>query len=186
MEQKYYLVRYIIILTMCMGSFLGCGSVAMQKASFVNTTAENTLITFVRPSVFMGDGVRVDIWDGEHFVGTLGAGTLVQYETQAGEHLFLANAENWSYVSANVLAGKKYTVKANIFPGVWYARVALTPVPTSDSRIEGWLSKLTPMAANSADAQSVEVKKQEAIRAAIADFRAGKATFSQMRPEDGL
>jgi hypothetical protein len=165
----------------------GCASITMQRASLVSSPSANTaLVTFVRPRVFFGDGVSADIWDGERFVGALGAGTLVQYETQPGEHLLLANAENWSYVTANLLPGKRYVIKANIFPGVFLARVALAPVPKTDARINEWLSTLTPMSAPPAGKQAFESKKQDAIRAAMTQFKAGTVTFGELHPDDGL
>jgi hypothetical protein len=173
--------------TMCVALLCSCASVSMQKVPLISAPQANTaLVTFVRTSVFFGDGVSMDIWDGERFVGSLGAGTMIQYETEPGGHLFLANAENWSYTSANLLPGKRYFIRANIFPGVGSARVALAAVPKTDPRIEEWQSKLAPMRALPADKQAVESRKQNEIRAAVAAFKAGQVTFGQLRPEDGL
>jgi hypothetical protein len=187
MRQTQCTVRSIGVV-MCVALLGACASMTMQKASLVSAPQANTaLVTFVRPSIFMGDGVSVDIWDGERFVGVLGAGTLVQYEAEPGEHLFLANAENWSYTTANLLPGRRYFVKANIFPGFGFARVALGVASKTDSRIEEWQSNLTPMHALPADKQAHESKKQNEVRAAVMDFKAGKVTsFSELRPEDGL
>jgi hypothetical protein len=129
----------------------------------------------------------MDIWDGERFIGVLGSGTMVQYAAEPGEHLFLGNAENWSYTTANLLPGKRYFIKANVFPGLLFARFALGAVPKTDSRIQEWLSTLTPMTALPADIQAYESKYQNRSRSAVSDFKAGKVTsFSELHPEDGL
>jgi hypothetical protein len=187
MCQTQCTVRLVGVL-MFIALLCGCSSMTMQKTSLVSTPqGDAALVTFVRPAVFLGDGVSVDIWDGDSFVGVLAAGTLVQHEVKPGEHLFLAKAENWSYTTANLLPGKKYFVKANIFPGVLYARVALAAVPKTDSRIEEWLSKLKPMSILPADKQTRESDKQNEVRAVVMEFKTGKVTsFGELRPEDGL
>ena len=179
-------IRFIGVV-MCIAILGGCASMPMQKVSLVSTLRPNTaLVTFVRPSVFFGDGVSVNIWDGERAIGVLGAGTLLQYEAEPGEHLFLASAENWSYMAATLLPGRRYFIKANIFPGVIFGRVGLAVVPKTDSRIEGWLSRLDPMRASSADKQTLESQKQSEIRAAVEEFKEGKVLFGKLSPEEGL
>ena len=186
MRQTQRAVRLIGVV-MCVVLLVACASVTMQTAPLVSAPQANTaLVTFVRTSVFFGDGISMDIWDGERFIGALGAGKLVQYETEPGEHLFLANAENWSYTTANLLPGKRYFIKANIFPGIGSGRVALAVVSKTDSRIEEWQSKLKPMRALPADKQALESKKRDEVQAAVMAFKAGKVTFSTLRPEEGL
>ncbi len=120
-------------IVMCIALLGGCASMKMQKVPLVSTPRTNTaLVTFVRPSIFFGDGVGVDIWDGERVIGVLGAGKLVQYEAESGKHLFLASAENWSYTTADLLPGRRYFIKANIFPGVLFGRVALSKCRSKD------------------------------------------------------
>ncbi len=173
---------------MCIALLGGCAPMTMQKVSQVGIPRQDTaLVTFVRPLIFMRDSVSVDIWDGERFIGVLDAGTLIQYEAEPGEHLFLANAENRSYAITNLLPGRRYFIKANISPGVILVRVALDAVPKTDSRIEGWLSDLKPMSALPQDRQALESKKQNEIRTAVREFKAGGVTsYTELRPEDGL
>ena len=173
--------------TLFVAMLQGCASVNMQPATVVTTVpADKALVTFVRPSVFAGDGVGVDIWDGDHYLGGLTAGTIVQYMTSPGEHLFLANTENWSYTSANLQAGKKYYIKANIFPGVLYGRVALGVPKNDDKRIPVWL-KLDPKASVETDLKPVEEKKHAEVETVIQNFKDGKVTaYSKIGPEEGL
>jgi hypothetical protein len=174
---------------MCIALLGACASVKMQKAPLVSAPQANTaLVTFVRPFIFLQDGTSIDIWDGERFIGALEAGTLVQYEVEPGQHLFLTKlgAGSWSYTTANLLPGKRYFIKANIYMGFRSAGVVLGIVSKTDPRIEEWQSKLNPMDALPADKQAVESRKQNEIRAAVMEFKAGKVTFTELRPEDGL
>lgn len=121
----------------------GCAGAPMREAKFSPTAdASQSLVTFVRESIFMGDGIHVYLWDGESFIGTLSAGTLVQYRVAPGPHVFMASSENWSYVKADLKPGKHYVIKANMFPGFGTARSALVPVETSDERLGTWPTKL--------------------------------------------
>ncbi len=164
----------------------GCATVQMQPAELVKTAKQQrALVTFVRPAVFFGDGIAVDVWDGANYLGSLSAGSLIQHEVAPGKHLFLANGENWSYASGEFQAGKSYVLKVNIFPGVMAGRVALGTVPPSDPRM-GELMALKPTAATAQGRQEVSAKKQPEVQAAIAHFNAGKVTsFATVTPADG-
>jgi hypothetical protein len=59
----------------------------------------------------------------------------VQYLAKQGEQLFLARAENWSDVKADLEAGKQYFIIGKVFSGVWRARVAFDPVTKGDGTI---------------------------------------------------
>ncbi|NHQ86238.1 hypothetical protein HA050_08925 [Iodobacter sp. HSC-16F04] len=160
----------------------------MQNTKLVNTVKPDfALVTFVRPAVFFGDGLDIDVWDGEHFVGSLGAGKLIQHEVEPGEHLFLANSENWSYVSGNLIAGKHYFIKANLFPGVLYGRVALGVAQNTDPRIQEWQKKLKPTHASDKDKLDMEAKKRKEIDAALQEFKTGNiSTFAKLQAENAL
>src|SRR5262245_49800642 len=117
----------------------GCAQAPTRPAKYVaKPDSSQAIVTFVRESVFVGDGSPVYIWDGDKFVGTLASHTLVQYRVAPGPHVFMAAAENWSYVKADLQAGKHYYIKANIFPGVLMSRFVLKPVPNDDKRLQTW------------------------------------------------
>jgi hypothetical protein len=80
--------------------------------------ADKVLVTFGRPSIFLGDGWSADVWDRETFVGSMTGGKLVQYETEPGKHLFMVGGEVWGYAEGNLEAGKQYFLKLNVYPGV--------------------------------------------------------------------
>jgi hypothetical protein len=124
-------------------SLTGCAAAPMRPAQYRSApAAEEAIVTFVRESIFMGDGIHLYLWDGDAFVGTLSAGTLVQYRTKPGQHVFMASSENWSYVKADLKPGKHYYIKANMFPGFATMRSALQPVESGDDRVTAWPTKL--------------------------------------------
>ena len=128
-------------IALCLSLFVlgGCVGTPMRDAQFkAEPSSEDALVTFVRDAVWMGDGIHFYLWDGDKFIGALSAGTMVQYRTTPGPHVFMANAENWSYVTGDLKPGKHYYIKANVFPGFGTARAALVPVENSDERRKKW------------------------------------------------
>lgn len=166
---------------------VSCASIPMTDTDVITAPKPQTvLVTFVRQSIWMGDGIPVDIWDGTHYVGVLAAGGLVQYETTPGNHLFLGHAENWSYATGNLTAGKQYFVKANMFPGVTM-RVAWVAVESTDARIPQWQSSWPASKADEAKRAAFEVKHQPEIEKAIQAFKDGQVkSFAELRPEHAL
>jgi hypothetical protein len=152
----------------------GCASIKMIDAE--STTAVppgKVLVTFVRQSVWMGDGIPVDLWDGEHYIGVLGPSEIVQYVTTPGEHLFLGNAENWTYASGSLVADKRYYVKANVFMGFATARVAFGIAENSDDRPRKWHEEYDARAAPEEARAAFEAKSLGDVQEAIQQFRSG-------------
>lgn len=155
----------------------GCASVKMVDARDTKVVEPGkVLVTFVRQPVWMGDGIPVDLWDGEHYIGVLGPGHIVQYETTPGEHLFLGNAENWTYASGSLVAGKRYYVKANVFMGFATARVAFGIAENSDDRVDKWHAEYAAKAAPEQARAAFEAKALGDVQEAIQRFRSGGVT----------
>jgi hypothetical protein len=152
----------------------GCSSIPMVDTKSTKVVPEgHVLVTFVRQSVWMGDGIPVDLWDGEHYIGVLGPGNIVQYVTTPGDHLFLGNAENWTYASGSLLANKRYYVKANVFLGFATARVAFGIAENSDERVEKWHEEYDAMAAPEKDRAAFEAEALGDVQEAIQLFKSG-------------
>jgi hypothetical protein len=151
----------------------GCASIKMVDVSPTKVVPPGkALVTFVRQSVYMGDGIPVDLWDGEHYIGVLKAGTIVQYLATPGDHLFLANAENWSYASGSLVEGKRYYLKANVFPGVMTARIAFGVAERTDDRIDQW-HQWDAKAAPEAPRAEFEEAELATVQEAIQTFKSG-------------
>ena len=166
-------------------SLSSCASVPMQPAKFQATADDSyALVTFVRESVFMGDGIHLYLWDGETFVGTLSHGTLVQYHATPGPHVFMASSENWSYVKADLVAGKHYFIKANMFPGFATMRSAMVPVKNSDARIDQWPKRLPTKGVIAGKKETYVRERTASAATALKNFNSGAVTFAEITDEN--
>ncbi len=166
----------------------GCTSSMMKPATPREVPASSeALVTFLRPSYF-GGAIQFGIWNADRFVGILEAGSYLQITVPPGEHLFLARAENWSYVQANLEAGREYFILAKVFPGVWKARVAFDPVrrgdPQTDEDLTQWLADLRPIGVIDEKVAAYTAPRLEQVRQAVADFRAGKVVSERLEAID--
>jgi len=144
---------------------------APAHASLIKPDESTAVINFVRRSVLMGDGWNYDVWDGDKYVGLLGAGNLVQYRAQPGEHVFMAMARGihiWTYMKANVLAGKEYFSRAYPMP---FSLQAFDS--NSDERVDDWASmKVEPL--TDADREKANDKFGAEMQLALAAYKDGK------------
>jgi len=168
---------------------VGCASPMMQPAArLTNPDPARALVTFLRPSYF-GGAITFGIWDSDSFVGVLGAGSYIEYPATPGPHVFLARAENWSYVNAQLEAGKRYYILAKVFPGVWKARIAFDPIrrgdPQTDEEIQNWLKALTPTEPIAEKVDAYTSPRLGQVRQAVGAFRNGEVTYEILEAEDG-
>lgn len=80
--------------------------------------------------------VKFSIYDGDIFLGKLGAKKHFAYECDPGEHVFIAKGENTFYVDANLEEGKTYVMDLKIKVGIISARVSLNPIGQSNKKFE--------------------------------------------------
>ncbi len=166
----------------------GCASSMMQTvAPLPAPEASRALVTFLRPSSF-GGAIQFGIWDGDRFVGVLSANSYIQYLTEPGEHLFLARAENWSYLKADLEGGRSYFVLGRVFPGFWKARVAYDPIgredDTKDEKLAEWLKDLKPTEVIPAKREEYVTPRLEQVREAMQAFRDGQVGFEVLEREE--
>ncbi len=102
--------------------------------------------------------------------------------------MFLARAENWSYVKADLEAGKQYFILGKVFPGIWKARVALDPVTkgdaTTQAQIDKWLSEMKPTAVISEKLDDYTRPRISHVRAAVSDFKSGNVKYEVLEADD--
>ena len=184
--------KRLLLITICFAFVLlaGCQSSMMTKVQPINVSGidQNTaLVTFVRPTSF-GGAIQFGVWDSETFIGVTSANSYVQYKTSPGKHLFLARAENWSCVEADLEAGKSYFIITAVRMGVWKARVALEPVTRtgkiSDKKISKWLSGLNATAVDPAQVEKYTDDRIDHVRQAIENIRQDKAKCNTLSIED--
>lgn len=171
----------VIILTF---TLLGCASAKMEKVKRIDTPDEGrALVNFVRPSVFLGDGVTFELWDSEHFIGSLAAGTMVQFSALPGVHIFMVDAKNqpWNYVEVSLKEGETYYIKANLVP---FYGVILGVAEDDDIRIPEWNSELKPMAI-SADSKPLPASDYEEAQKKLKRFSEDTDGKNRLQKESG-
>ena len=130
------------------------------------------LVTFVRTSYLLGDAVEFDLWYGETYIGELSSGTLLQYKVPPGEHIFMAmgrTGKTWTFMKADLAAGKEYFVKANPTPfhlGVADAR--------TEERIDEWRAMRVNDPLKPSKMAKIHDQYITNARAALAAFKSGE------------
>jgi hypothetical protein len=182
----------LLALMSLMASGCATGGKYMSEATPIFAPEhEEALVTFIRPSSF-GGAISFGIWDGDTLVGILGPKLSIQYQTAPGEHYFLARAENWSCVKADLASGKHYVIRANPVIGAWKARVALDPVTRSDyeagqlAKVKGWLTEARPMMPDPGYADDYARPRRQQVLEAQAKFESGEGRYETLSQEDFL
>jgi hypothetical protein len=183
----------LFVLTLLLTSGCATGGKYMTKANRMSEPEQGkALVTFVRPSGF-GGAISFGLWDGDTFVGILGPDLCIQYEAVPGEHYFLARAENWSCVKADLAADRHYVIKANPVMGAWKARVALAPVNKSDydkqgelKKVQKWLARAKPVMPNPQHLEAYTQPRRKQALEAQATFKSGKGRYATLARQDYL
>lgn len=125
-----------LALTSVASNAAGKKSTAPVRAATIKPDDSTAVVSFIRRAVFMGDGWNYDVWEDDQYIGVLGAGNLLQHRAKPGEHVYLLMARGvhiWSFMKADLVAGKQYYARALPIP------FSLQAVDTnSDERVETW------------------------------------------------
>ena len=121
----------------------GCAGLGnMKEVNFENEIEPDmAMVNIVRRSVFMGDGAKVEAWDGDNFIGTLSAGKLLQYKTIPGIHTFMVKfGSSWGVAKGDLKPGKTYYLKFNTSG---WGPISLGVAKSDDPRIDDWNTMTT-------------------------------------------
>jgi len=117
----------------------GCAGLGNMKEVEFQAKAKPDMATvnIVRRAVLLGDGGKVEAWDGDKFIGTLSAGTLLQYETKPGVHTFMVYESGffWGVAKGELKSGKSYYLKFNMSG---WGPISLGVAASTDPRIPEW------------------------------------------------
>jgi hypothetical protein len=170
-------------------SLTGCGSDIFTPAKLVDGPERGyALVSFIRPSI-LGARTRIALWDGDEFIGILAARSVVQYKARPGHHVFIATAENWSYVDANLQAGKHYVVVGRVFPGAWKARVGLDPADNpgqTREAIDKYVKHLIPIMVPDDAKEKYAARRRDRVRRAVDKFNAGEVKYATLSAGSGV
>ena len=127
---------------------LGEAPPIMKDAVPIQAGPDQALVTFISASGGrasfdpLARNQVIQVWDGLDFLGFLAAGQLLQYPTNAGEHIFVLYGRSVGGIKAHLQAGKSYYV--GIERGL-IIRPGLELIKPDDARIGGWLKELQPV-----------------------------------------
>jgi len=156
-------------------------STTLQTESVGNRSA---LVNFVRPRILKGDATVIDLWDGDTFVGVIGAGSMIQYQAQPADHVFMIRrGSNWSFIKARLTAGKQYFIKVNVSAD--YPSLSVVNA-RKDDRIKMWLTQLEPMEIDPKEVGPYVSKRIGDASEALRGFREGHGSYVELRPEYGI
>jgi hypothetical protein len=174
----------IFALALSLGA-AGCAPI-MKSTTLQTESVGNgsVLVNFVRPRILKGDATVIDLWDGDTFVGVIGAGSMIQYQTQPADHVFMIRrGSNWSFIKARLAAGKQYFIKVNVSSD--YPSLSVVNA-RKDDRIKMWLTQLEPMEIDPKEVGPYVSKRIGDASEALRDFREGHGSYVELRPEDGI
>ena len=171
-----------------MGGSGGSGELMSPAKRIRKPDTDTALVTFVRSSV-MAFGVDAMLWDSETLIGELNPRHYIQYKAAPGKHIFLLKGATWSYLNANLVAGKHYVVIAKVDPGGSTATIDLKPAlpfEASPSKLEvdEWLLSLGPEHASAEYAEVYKNPYLPALRTAIQKYDDGKVEYLTLNPGD--
>lgn len=186
--KKSKIYSNIILLLAAILVLSGCSrSIMIRTMPVDGPDDQHAMVTFIRPSYYKS-ALDVDIWDGEKFVGSIGEASYIQHLAKPGKHLFLAKGESWSYVDANLKAGKQYYVLVKIAVGFLTPRIILDPIVKKDkvnrSHIDRWLAKSQPTAVMDIKVEAYTRGKIPKVNKAISRFYSGNAKARVLVAED--
>ena len=167
----------------------GCASkvgVMMPAADIPRPDESHAVVTFLRPSKF-AFAVHFGIWDKQNLVGVLSARSSISIRTEPGEHLFLAKAENWAIVKADLAPGKQYFILARPRMGLAKAGVIMDPIKadTTDAKLAEWKQNADPKMTDPAQVEAYVAKWLPHVKTAIQNYEDGRAAFNVLEATDG-
>ncbi len=143
-RSAFLLFVMVVAMTACAGS----SGYMKPSEPLVKPDSGKALVYVFRPSGF-GYAVDFQVWDGEKLVGVSLAKSYLQYMADPGKHIFMAVAENKSFVEADLAPNKTYYLVSRVKPGGWKARVGLEPVKKGSdlyANVPGWKKELNSTA----------------------------------------
>jgi hypothetical protein len=173
-------VAFFVGLTGCSSAGLG----NMKEVSFENEiTSDMAMINIVRWGNYSGDGPKVELWDGEAFIGSLGPGRLLQYKVIPGNHIFMVSAQGaWGVARGDMEPGKTYYLKVNI---TGWGPMSLGAAKSDDPRIEKW-NKMKTVTIDKAVPKAIPEKVLVSVRSTLKRVEEGRANVTPITENNAL
>ncbi|MEP0354187.1 hypothetical protein [Paraglaciecola sp.] len=180
--RKYISSITFILIALGLNGCAGLGK--MKVVQFEKEIASDmAMVNIVRRAVFMGDGAKVEAWDGEQFIGTLEAGKLLQYKATPGVHTFMVSVQgSWAVAKGELKPGKQYYLKFNMSG---WGPIMLGVATSDDPRITEW-NTMTTVAIDQSSQKPVPdkyLKKAQKVLKRVAD---GEANVTPITDSNAL
>jgi len=167
---------------------VNCKSSMMRNAEKRLEPDRNfSVITFFRPAVFFGDGVKFSLWDGENFIGIMTAGNYIQYMAKPGKHLFMALGGKGSALKADIAPGKNYYVAGRVIPGAFKGHLRLFPANIDEiDKINTWFEEMTQIEMVPEKGNIYSKRMESRVKTAIKKFNEPGADYAVMGASEGI
>ena len=180
------LLCMVIFMTSCAGS----SPYMKPSATMLTPTKEKAVVRFMRPSGF-GYAIDFNVWDGEKLVGNSVAKAQFDYLAVPGRHIFVAVAENKTFLEAELEGGKVYYIITQVRMGAWKARVGLVAVNRGSEfwdKVQEYERGLNKLQSDTEALKKWEDKGKSKIKAVLTEYETSlKASgkWPRLKPEDG-
>lgn len=174
-----------IALVIAIVGLAGCAGLGnMKNVKFQKEIEPDmAMVNIVRRSVFMGDGAKVEAWDGDKFIGTLSAGKLLQYKATPGIHTFMVYVQgSWGIAKGELKPGKTYYLKFNMSG---WGPISLGVAASDDSRIAEW-NTMTTVAVDESAPKSIPEKYINAARNMLKRVEDGNVNVTEINDTNAL
>jgi len=174
-----------IVAVIVMLNLSGCAGLGnMKEVKFEdNIESDMAMVNIVRRSVFMGDGAKVEAWDGDKFIGTLSAGSLLQYKAKPGDHTFMVYVQGaWGVAKGELKPGKTYYLKFNMSG---WGPVFLGVANSDDPRISEW-NKMKTIVKDESSPKAVPKKYIIDAQKTLKKVEEGTANFTHISDINAL
>lgn len=179
---------------LCIAVFgISCaGSSHYMKPSqgLLTPTNDKALVRFMRPSGF-GYAINFNVWDGEKVIGNSVAKSQFDYLADPGKHLFVAVAENKTFLEADLEAGKTYYILTQVRMGVWKARVGFVSVNKGSEfwdKVKEYENELNKLEPDTEALKKWEDENKPKIKEILSQYETkwkAEEQWQKLKPEDG-
>ncbi len=166
---------------------IGLVSAAHAEADLEPPPPGKAVVYIGRLNAFVGGGRPFHFFEGENYLVRIKGRNYIRYVCDPGEKIFWASAENRSFVTASLEAGRSYALHAKLQTGTWSARVELIPITNGSAAWKDFAEMLDDKKAEKIDAKYAEKWRAghpEYVAEALAEWRAAGAPALTLMPDE--
>ncbi len=138
-----------------------------ESTANIEPDANNATVTFIRSQSY-AENLSFGIWNQQGFLGNLKGKSYFITKLPPGKHVFVANGYygNYHVVNAELAAGKKYYVLAEVSMGWMTPNLSLIPVK-DDIKLDDIQGKMNQSKKMEMDINAIDVKIKKRLDAGL-------------------